>query len=132
MLHEHVATSETNVTVLKVRDVLMVSMPSDPDDATIASLQERVLGSMEEYEARALILDISAVETFDSFFARTISETARMVTLMGGRTIIAGMRPAIAVTAIQLGVAPRHVETALNVDRALDAILGPESRSTAE
>ena len=122
--------SDTGITVIKVRDVLMVTMPSDPDDSVIASLQEKTLQSMEQHEAKALILDISAVETLDSFFARTISETAQMVTLMGGRTIIAGMRPAVAVTATQLGLALKRVETALTVDRALDRVSSGNWRGT--
>ncbi len=114
--------AENNITVMKVRDVLMVTLPADPDDAAIMALQERVLQGMEQHEARALVLDISAVETVDSFFARTLSETAQMVKLMGGRTIIAGMRPAVAVTATQLGLTLKQVETALNVDHALDQV----------
>ncbi len=112
----------TNITVMKVREVLMVTLPADPDDAAIMALQARVLEAMERHEARALILDISAVETVDSFFARTLSETAQMVRLMGGRTIVAGMRPAVAVTATQLGLTLKQVETALNVDQALDRV----------
>ncbi len=116
---------ETSIVVVKIRDILMVTMPPDADDSVIASLQGKVLASMEASEAKALILDISAVETLDSFFARTISETALMVRLMGGRTIIAGMRAAVAITATQLGLGLRQVETALNVDSALDLIDKP-------
>ena len=111
-----------SITVIKIRDVLMVTMPADPDDATITALQAKTLESMERHEAKGLVLDISAVETLDSFFARTISETALMVSLMGGRTIIAGMQPSVAVTATHLGLALRRVETALTVDRALDRL----------
>jgi rsbT antagonist protein RsbS len=118
--------AEENITVIKIRDVLLVTMPPDPDDSTIMALQAKTLENMERHEAKGLVLDISGVETLDSFFARTISETAQMVSLMGGRTIIAGMRPAVAVTATQLGLALRHVETALDVDRALDRLAVPQ------
>ena len=111
-----------NISVIKVRDLLMVTMPADPDDPTISALQDKVLNAMERYEAKGIVLDISAVETLDSFFARTVSETAQMVTLMGGRTIIAGMRPAVAVTATEIGLTLGNVETALSVDRALDMV----------
>src|SRR5215471_14170194 len=112
--------SGTNISVIKIRDILMVTMPSDPDDSTVAALQESVLAAMERYAAKGLILDISSVETLDSYFARTVSETAQMVRLMGGRTIIVGMRPSVAVTATQMGLTLGRIETALNVDRALD------------
>jgi len=115
-----------NISVIKVRDLLMVTMPPDPDDPTISALQEKVLNSMEKYEAKGVVLDISAVETLDSFFARTVSETAQMVTLMGGRTIISGMQPAVAVAATEIGLTLGNVETALNVDRALDMVNKPK------
>ena len=111
---------EHATSIIKVRDTLMVTVPPEPDDATISALQERVLNAMERNNARCVILDISQVETLDSFFARTVSETARMVTLMGGRTIIVGMRPAVAITATQIGVTLEGIETALTVERALD------------
>jgi len=69
-----------------------------------------------------VVMDLSVVETFDSFFARTVSETAQMVALMGGRTVIAGMRPSVAITATQLGLTLSNTTTTLNVDLALDLL----------
>jgi rsbT antagonist protein RsbS len=114
-----------NVSVIKVRDLLIITMPRDPDDSAVETLQGDVLNAMEHYESKAVLLDISSVETFDSFFARTVSETAQMVEVMGGRTIIVGMRPAVAITATQIGLTLANVETALNVDRALDLAAKP-------
>jgi len=111
-----------NISVIKVRDILMVTMPPDPDDTAMSALQERVLAAMERYEAKGVVLDISAVETLDSFFARTVSESAQMVAIMGGRTVIVGMRPAVAVTATQIGLTLGNIETALTVERALDLV----------
>ena len=78
--------------------------------------------TMERFRAKGVILDISAVETLDSYFARVLSETVQMVILMGGKTVIAGMRPSVAITTTQLGLSVGNAETALNVDRALDMI----------
>ena len=114
--------AEDNIAVIKVRDVLMITMPADPDDATVSALQEKVMATMVQTEAAGVILDISAVETLDSFFARTIAETAQMVALMGGRTVIAGMRPSVAITTTQLGLTLGGAMTALDVDRALDML----------
>jgi rsbT antagonist protein RsbS len=116
------AMADESISVVKVRNVLLVTMPADPDDASVSALQMTVLQMMEQYEATGLVLDISAVETLDSFFARTVAETARMAALMGGRTVIAGMRPSVAITATQLGLTLGHAMTALDVDRALDTL----------
>ncbi len=117
--------SGERITVLQVRDVLMVSMPPDPDDPTITSLQDKVLEAMALHAAKGLVLDISAVDSLDSFFARTVAETALMVSLMGGRTVIAGMRPSVAITATQLGLTLGNALAALDVDRALDILSSP-------
>jgi rsbT antagonist protein RsbS len=68
------------------------------------------------------VLDISTVDTVDSFFARTLAETADMVRLMGGRTVIAGMQPSVAITATQLGLALGAAETALDVDTSFQRL----------
>lgn len=117
-----------NISLVKVRNTLLVTMPADPDDVTVTTLQEEVLGAMEKYRPKGLVLDISAVETLDSFFARTITETSRMVTMMGGQTVIAGMRPSVAISATQLGLTMVGTFTALTVDRALDLLAHPHPR----
>lgn len=119
---------EDSISVVRVWDVLMVTMPPDPDDLTIDRLQEKVLAAMERYEAKGLVLDISTVATLDSYFARTIAETVQMVGLMGGRMVIAGMHPSVAVTATQLGLTLGDALTALDVDRALDLLGNAEGR----
>jgi rsbT antagonist protein RsbS len=113
-----------NISVIKLHDVLMVTVPPDPDDDTVSALQERVLLAMERYQVKGLVLDISTVETLDSFFARTVAETVQMVALMGGRTVVAGMRASVAITATQLGLTLGGALTALDVDRALRMMNG--------
>lgn len=108
-----------NISVIKIGDILLVTMPPNPDDVTISLLQEKVLTNLEQYQSKGLILDISLVETLDSFFARTLTETALMIRLMGGRMIVAGMQPSVAITATQLGLSLGKAVAALDVDRAL-------------
>lgn len=118
----HDRDEDGSIAVIRVRDVLLVTMPADPNDTTVSILQERVLSAMQWHSASGLVLDLSAVDTLDSFFARTVAETTRMVALMGGRTVIAGMRPSVAITAIQLGLTLGQAVTTLDVDRAFDLL----------
>src|SRR5581483_188888 len=108
-----------SISVICMRNLVLVTVPPDPDDETVSALQRQILQAMERTEAKGVVLDISTVETLDSFFARTITETAQMVALMGGRTVIAGMRASVAITATQLGLTVGSASTALDVDRAL-------------
>jgi rsbT antagonist protein RsbS len=107
------------IAVLRLSDVLLASVPANPDDDTIAELQAQVLQTMETSDARGLILDVSTVETIDSYFARTISETIQMVILMGGVTVISGISAPVAITMTQLGLRIGDTATALDVTRAL-------------
>ena len=117
--------SAENISVIRLHNRLLVTIPADPDDATISVLQDKTLEAMEAHDVKGLILDLSKVESFDSYFARVVAETARMVTLMGGETIIAGMRPAVAITATQLGLTLSTTRTALSVDRAFQILEEP-------
>ena len=110
------------ISVIKLRDLLLVTVPPEPGDELISALQEQVLEAMAQHEAKGLVLDISTVQTLDSFFARTVAETVQMVALMGGRTVLAGMRANVAVTATQLGLTVGNTLTALDVDQALDML----------
>ncbi len=110
------------ISVIKLRDLLLVTVPPDPGDELISALQVQVLEAMAQHEAKGLVLDISTVQTLDSFFARTVAETVQMVALMGGRTVLAGMRANVAVTATQLGLTVGNTLTALDVDQALDML----------
>lgn len=117
--------------IISIRKTLMVTVPADPDDATISALQEEVLAAMQRLDAKGVVLDISSVETLDSFFARTVAETASMVSLMGGRTVVVGMRPSVAVTATQIGITLGGIETALSMERALDLMDRPRATRPA-
>jgi rsbT antagonist protein RsbS len=112
------------ISVMAVGEVLLTTMPADPDDVTITALQDKVLRSFGQGRYTGLVLDISTVEIVDSFFARMIAETARMVSLMGGRTVIVGMRPSVAITTTQLGLTLGNARTALNMDQALALLSG--------
>ncbi len=110
------------IPIVKIRDILLVTMPAEPEDAAISQFQERVTQQMERWNPKGVVVDLSVVEALDSFFARTLVETSRMVGLMGGRMVVCGMNPPVAITLIQLGLTLGPIATALDVDRALDAL----------
>lgn len=111
-----------SLSVIKLKKLLLVTVPDDPSDDIIYELQNKVLAAMAKHESVGLILDISNVNVLDSFFARTISETTQMVTLMGGHTVVAGMQPSVAITAAELGLSLGNASSALDVDAALEQL----------
>lgn len=118
-----------SIAVNSIRKILLVTIPPDPDDSTITVLQEKVLNALDRHDAKGVILDISVVNTVDSFFARTLSETCQMVRLMGGLAMVAGMQADVAITATQLGLTMDDITTTLDVDTALDLMETNRTRS---
>ena len=114
--------NERTTAVTRVFDVLVATFPTRPTDQAIDDLQQEVLGRIEEVQPRGVVLDISEVTTLDSFFARVISETANMISLMGGEAIVVGMRPSVAITAAELGFDLGEITTARNTDHALSLL----------
>jgi len=108
--------------ITRVFDVLVARFPSQPTDQAVDELRAAVLAEIEESNPNGVVLDISGVNTLDSFFARVIAETAAMVELMGGTAIVAGMRPSVAITAAELGFDLGGVETARDTDHALSQL----------
>jgi rsbT antagonist protein RsbS len=114
--------AHSSASLQQVYDVLIATFPGEPTDQAVDELQQDVLKRMEATQPRGVILDISAVTTLDSFFARVISETASMIALLGGEAIVVGMRPSVAITAAELGFDLDEVETARSTDHALDLL----------
>jgi rsbT antagonist protein RsbS len=108
--------------IIYVNEILLVNVPSEPDDKIISDLQNQVMSSLQNHNPQGVIINISMVEIVDSFFARTLSETAQMIRLMGVDTIITGMRPSVAITSTQLGFTLSNITTALDVDKAFEKL----------
>ena len=103
----------------EVFGVLIAAFPGTPTDRAVDTLQEELLQEVETKQPQGVVLDVSRVTTLDSFFARVISETASMVSLMGSDVVVVGMRPSVAITAAELGYGFDNIDTARNVDHAL-------------
>lgn len=108
--------------VVKVRNILLVSIDDNMDDDTMAGLQDQVLNKVTRFNPSGVVFDLSAVAFVDSYFARLLTETVKMISLMGTRTVMAGMSPSIAITTTDLGLEIGEATTALNIDRALEIL----------
>lgn len=115
--------------VMRVEEALIATLPEHPTDSTIKELQELILNQIArtDSDAEGVVLDVDAVQTVDSFFARMIVETAKMVELMGAHPVLVGVSPAIAITVTELGLTLGEVETALGTDQAIEKIRAFES-----
>ncbi|MDP2768159.1 MAG: STAS domain-containing protein [Candidatus Methanoperedens sp.] len=108
------------IPVLKIEDFLIVSFQTELSDLEIDELREKILNKIKETKARGLIIDITTLKIIDSFMARSLSSIADMATLLGTRTIVVGMQPAVALTLVELGLRIKwNIQTALNLERGV-------------
>ena len=107
------------VPILHLGDTLLVAVQEELGDRDALALQEALHARLERTGARGVLLDLSAVETVDSFLGRLINDMTRGTRLLGARTVIVGIQPAVAITLVELGLELRGVRTALNLDKGL-------------
>lgn len=107
------------IPILRIGPTLLATIQVDLYDTVVDAFQNDVLEEIERTSANGLIIDISALETVDSYVARMLANTAKMARLMGAETVIVGMRPAVAGTLVRMGYYMEGITTALSLEEGL-------------
>ncbi|HTY67763.1 MAG TPA: STAS domain-containing protein [Alphaproteobacteria bacterium] len=110
------------IPILKIGDTLLVSIQVDMHDRLALALQDDLTAKIVETRARGVMIDISSLEIVDSFIGRMLNNIAAMSRILDAVTVVVGMRPAVAITLVELGLSLTGVKTALNVDKGLALI----------
>jgi rsbT antagonist protein RsbS len=110
------------IPILKMGDCLLVSIQVDMHDRLAMTLQDDLTASVVRHRARGVLIDISSLEIVDSFIGRMLANIAAMAGVLDAATVVVGMRPAVAITLVELGLALPGVRTALNVERGMDLL----------
>ncbi|MEV0243328.1 STAS domain-containing protein [Streptomyces sp. NPDC050674] len=113
--------------VLQLGDVLLVTLQGELHDGMAEQLQHDITARISDRRVTGVVIDISGVEIVDSFLGRVLAEIAAGAQLLAARTVLAGMRPAVAITLVELGLTLPGLRTALDVERAME-LLGVTTR----
>jgi rsbT antagonist protein RsbS len=107
------------IPVIRVEDTLIATVQEELRDRDAIQLQEDLVRALERTGARAVLIDLSAVETVDSFLGRLLHDIGVGARLLGAETVIVGIQPAVAITLVELGLELKGVATALNADKGM-------------
>ena len=110
------------IPILKMGDSLLVSIQVDMHDRIAMTLQDDLTERIAQTRARGVLIDISALEIVDSFIGRMLANIAAMARVLDAQTVVVGMRPAVAITLVELGLSLPGVKTALNVEKGMELI----------
>jgi rsbT antagonist protein RsbS len=111
-----------HVPVLRLGDVLLVTLQGDLHDSTAQQLQQDLAETISRTGVRGVLIDISGVEIVDSFLGRVLAEIAAQAKLLAARTVVAGMRPAVAITLAELGLTLPGLTTALSTEAGMELL----------
>ncbi len=109
----------TRIPILRIGPVLLATIQVELDDELAVGLQEDLTQAISDHGARGVLIDVSSLEVIDSFIGRVLGNVAACSRILDAATVVVGMRPAVAITLVEMGVTLHGIRTALNVDRGL-------------
>jgi rsbT antagonist protein RsbS len=112
------------IPILKMGEFLLVSIQVDMHDQLAITLQDDLTQQIVAYRAHGVLIDISSLEIVDSFIGRMIGNIAGMARMLDAETVLVGMKPAVAITLVELGMSLPGVRTALNVEKGMTLLQG--------
>jgi rsbT antagonist protein RsbS len=110
------------IPILKMGQFLLVTIQVDMHDRLALTLQDDLTDRIVKTRARGVLIDISSLEVVDSFIGRMLGNIASMSRVLDAKTVVVGMRPAVAITLVELGLSLPRVRTALNVEKGMELL----------
>jgi rsbT antagonist protein RsbS len=107
------------IPILKMGRYLLVTIQVDMHDRLAMALQDDLMEQIRRHRAQGVLIDISALDLVDSFIGRMLGNIAAMARVLDADTVVTGMRPAVAITLVELGLALPGVRTALDVEKGM-------------
>ena len=107
------------IPILRMGPFLLVTIQVDMHDRLALALQEDRTDKITANGSKGVLIDISSLEIVDSFIGRMLANIAGIAHVLDADTVVVGMRPAVAITLVELGLSLPGVRTALNVEKGV-------------
>jgi rsbT antagonist protein RsbS len=102
-----------------VGNTLIATVQEELGDRDALDLQGDLAGTLERSGAAGVLIDLSIVETVDSFLGRLLNDIATVTRLLGAETVVVGIQPAVAITLVELGLPLKGIHVALTPAKGL-------------
>lgn len=89
---------------------------------TLLQIQKSALEKVKETGIKGMLIDVSAVEVIDSFLGKTLSDTARMASLLGVTTVFTGFKPGVVAALVDLDVELGDIQTAIDLEQGFQKL----------
>lgn len=110
------------IPILKMGKFLLITLQVDLHDKVALALQDDVSNMIAQSGAKGVLIDISGLELVDSFIGRVLGTISSISRLLDANTVLVGMRPAVAITMLELGLSLQGMHTALNVEDGMELL----------
>jgi rsbT antagonist protein RsbS len=122
---------EHTIPVIELWGRLVVCLQGDVTDSQMERLGSTVLERIREVGARGVVVDVSGMWMVDSHLCAVLGRLVASAQLMGARTMLSGLNPQVVITLEEMGIALHGVETAINLEAALEALgVSPDEDET--
>ena len=99
--------------------VLIVPLHADINDECVLDFQVDLGETVANRQFKGVVIDVTALDVVDSYMARVLNDTARMLRLLGAAVVVCGIQPAVALTLVEMGSKLVDLPTAFNLEKAL-------------
>ncbi|GAC1471387.1 MAG: STAS domain-containing protein [Isosphaeraceae bacterium] len=120
------------IPILRMGEFLLVTIQVDMHDRLVTTLQDDLTTMIAATSTRGVLIDISSLDMVDSFIGRMIGNIAAMSHVLDAETVVVGMRPAVAITLVELGLSLTGVRTALDVEKGMKLLQAATRRRPGE
>jgi len=110
------------IPILRMGQFLLVTIQVDMHDRLAMALQDDLTNQISAQGAKGVLIDISSLDVVDSFIGRMLANIAQMSRVLDAETVVTGMRPAVAITLVELGMSLEGVRTALSVEHGMNML----------
>jgi rsbT antagonist protein RsbS len=111
-----------SVAILRQGDYLIASVRSDLSDGEVIELRNALAERVRAERTRGIIIDVSVLDVIDSFVARALRAIAETARLRGAETVVAGIRPDVAIAMVHFNLDLAPLRAALDLGEALELL----------